>query len=220
MKAISQFPSKNVIFSILLLFPFITSYSQPINDDKIDQLLFKIDGESVDRHSFFGSDEPSYCPTGEKPQIQVDIDGDGNIESLYFFISINGELRCVFQKSNGANRIEECVEINNTNLSHDFADPTSITVRFHDFDKDNVPEVIIETQLPDLQGINGEVFRLQGVGANLTNLKGLKGWLVKAGDFWGQYNIATIEDNLIHTTNFRELPLDYVYIKGRLRQVE
>lgn len=28
-----------------------------------------------------------------------------------------------------------------------------------DFGKDNIPEVVIETELPELQGINGEVFR-------------------------------------------------------------
>ena len=209
---------KSAIFSILLLFPFITSYSKSTNEDKIDQLLFKIGGESLDHHGF-GSDEVSYCPTGEKPQIQIDIDRDGNMESLYFFIDISGALNCVFSKSNGTDMIKECVGINNHSNSDETVHPTTITVRFHDFDKDNIPEVIIETKLPEFNGINGEVFRLQGVGANLKNLKGLRGWFVNAGDFWGQYNIATIEDNLIHTINFRELPLEYVYINGRLRMV-
>ena len=197
----------------------MTLYSKSINEDKIDQLIFKIEGENLDQHGF-GSDNDSYCPTVEKPQIHMDIDGDGNVGSLYFCISINGELKCVFQKSNGTNRIEECVGINNfIHSSSEIVHPIAIIVRFHDFDKDNIPEVIIETKLPEFNGINGEVFRLQGVGANLKNLKGLRGWFVNAGDFWGQYNIATIEDNLIHTINFRELPLEYVYINGRLRMV-
>lgn len=180
---------------------------------------YKIKGENIETFNDDKRDTPEWV-TQEIPQIQFDFDSD-NIEEALFFFNNLGTVNCIFSKFDKLHRINEYLsEDFNFSYTHDsFVNVNEINVRFHDFDKDNIPEIIIEIKFNEtgFAEIEGRVYKLYGTRANIQNLSGLNGWLKEVGKFWGQFEYAEIKDNVIKTINFREIPLYYIYIDNKLR---
>ena len=203
-----------IIFLVLSFPLFLTLKANDISNG------YQIKGENLEM--LIDDDrENSEWVTQKIPQIQFDFDSDGIEESLFFFNNL-GCVNCIFSKIDKSHRINEYLS-EDFNDTHDtLVNVNEINVRFHDFDKDNIPEIIIEIKFNETEftEIEGRVYKLYGTGATIKNLSGLNGWLKEVGKFWGQYEYAEIKDNVIKTINFRELPLYYVYIDNRLRSVE
>lgn len=220
------------IFLIIILIGLnhIDAQSKDTNNDK----SFEIDGKDLaygDRGL-----RPSYLP-GE-PQVKFDMDGDGLIESLHFYTDGNLIKFKFIKGDENGNYIEDFYKLydeealkeheRNQENSEDSEtwDPRDgkIYVRFHDFDMDGIPEMVLESEgYSDKDSeyceayVYGQIYKINGVGASLKNLNGLSNWLQLAGDYnaWDYNNAqAVIENNKIYTG--RQMPENYVYVDGRL----
>lgn len=206
------------LFAIIFISVFIFN----IKADDLSALVFNIKSENI-KTLIDNERENAEWVAKESPQIQFDFDSDHSEESLFFFNNL-GVVNCVFSKFNKLERIDEYLleDFNYSDVHDSFVKVDEINIRFHDFDNDNIPEIIIEIKFNEsgFDEIIGYVYKIYGIGANLTNLKGLNGFLQKDGEFWGQYKYAEIDNNTVKTINFRELPLYYVFIDGKLREVK
>ena len=209
---------KAIIFLFCFLFVF-RGYAQ------------KTDWRNLDIIEFTGSNLISplsvYYRFGEfERQIQYDLDGDGVEESLLFIRGFKGEKE--------AWGIEFCKDgyLLDQYLFDDIEEEISSTTKLdevkfqlslHDFDNDNVPELIITYgDDPDF-AMSGKIFKICGRGVKLkdTHASELKGWLREVGNFGTHKGYWRAEGNLLYTSSLTGGYGDIVmvYVDSELRHI-
>ena len=209
---------KAIIFLFCFLFVF-RGYAQ------------KTDWRNLDIIEFTGSNLISplsvYYRLGEyEMQIQYDLDGDGVEESLLFIRGFKGEKE--------AWGIEFCKDgyLLDQYLFDDIEEEISSTTKLdevkfqlslHDFDNDNVPELIITYgDDPDF-AMSGKIFKICGRGVKLkdTHASELKGWLREVGNFGTHKGYWRAEGNLLYTSSLTGGYGDIVmvYVDSELRHI-
>lgn len=164
-------------------------------------------------------------------QISMDLDGDGAQESiaLYIHSSESSDLGMLFTKSLSDSYVSEDIAIDDNVFETRWCeDIGTVSLMLHDFDSDNIPEIILILRGGGDNmglGVDVAVFRICGSGVDLSkgNVGELRGWLRLAGTFsafdddMGWY----LNDNLIGIrssqtgSNYHQL----IYMDGRLRKI-
>ncbi|MCH5220148.1 MAG: hypothetical protein J1F20_06205 [Muribaculaceae bacterium] len=166
----------------------------------------KSDWHSIERKEFTGRDLISpmsfpYRMDEFKRQLQFDLDNDGEEESILFidgFVGDNEAWGIEFRKG----WIQEQYLFTDKCEANDIID-LQFEVSLHDFDNDNIPEIIV-TYSDDPEFIlNGKIFKICGSGVNIrdSNAYELRGWLREVGTFSTFRGMWHADGNLLYTTS-------------------
>lgn len=133
-------------------------------------------------------------------QINFDLDNDGYTESLLFITDIkdNEEAWGIeFGKTKNSTGF-----VSERYLFPEKGDADNISelefqLSLHDFDNDNIPEIIVTYGVDPEDFVDGKIFKLCGSGVELQNTKAyeLCGWLREVGKFGSFYNDWYVNGN-------------------------
>lgn len=189
----------------------------------------KTDWRNLDKIEFTGSDLISplsvvYRLDEFERQIQNDLDGDGVEESLLFISGFKGEKEAwgIEFCKDGYLLDQFLFDLEEISSNSNLYDVT-FQLSLHDFDNDNVPEIIITYgDDPDF-AMSGKIFKICGRGVKLkdTHASELKGWLREVGNFGTHKGYWRAEGNLLYTSSLTGGYDDIVmvYVDSELRYI-